>query len=124
MTRRAAADPARAHVAIVAVNAETRGDLVRYLREAGVDARADKSLKVPPTCEVAVVFPDEYETRVVVRELARLRKQRPGLRVVIVTRDPRAFEDAGASSHREPAIVIPKPAWGWKILDAVRGQQR
>jgi hypothetical protein len=40
----------------------------------------------------------------------------------MVTREPRRFSEAFDADDRSPApVVVPKPVWGWIILDAIRG---
>jgi hypothetical protein len=40
----------------------------------------------------------------------------------LVTREPQRFRDALEGSDRSPTpLVVPKPVWGWTILDAIRG---
>jgi hypothetical protein len=42
--------------------------------------------------------------------------------VVVVTREPQRFEEAFNRAGGAPApVIVPKPAWGWIILDAIRG---
>jgi DNA-binding NtrC family response regulator len=114
--------PARGiSVAVVSDNAETLDGLERYLRDAGIAARGTRSLDeawemVEPSRSVVVVFPDDFPTIRVFAALAALKRRRPGTLAVLVTKDHRRFASA------EGAVVIPKPVWGFTILDAVRTQ--
>jgi DNA-binding NtrC family response regulator len=106
-------------VAVVSDSAETLDGLERYLRDAGIAARGTHSLDqawemVTPWRSVVVLFPDEFPTIRVFAALAALKRRRPGALPVIVTKDYRRFATA------EGAVVIPKPVWGFTILDAVR----
>jgi DNA-binding NtrC family response regulator len=106
-------------VAVVSDNTETLDGLERYLRDAGIAARGTRSLDqawemVTPSRSVVVLFPDDFPTIRVFAALAALRRRCPGARAVIVTKDYRRFASA------EGAVVIPKPVWGFTILDAVR----
>jgi DNA-binding NarL/FixJ family response regulator len=112
-------------VTIVSSNPETLDGLQAYLRQAGVDARGTSEIESgvalePYPCAV-VFFPDEFPAGDVLREVARLHRERPRLLVVIVTRDPRAFTETIDPRGRVPTVVVPKPVWGWAILDAIRG---
>src|SRR5579871_4319023 len=109
----------RVSVAVVSDNAETLDGLERYLCDAGIAARGTRSLDqawemVTPSRSVVVLFPDDFPTIRVFAALAALRRRRPSALPVIVTKDHRRFASA------EGAVVIPKPVWGFAILDAVR----
>ena len=52
--------------------------------------------------------------------LEALKKLRPEVLVVIVTNDPRRFGDVGGEDPAAGPLVMPKPAWAWTIMDAVR----
>lgn len=112
----------RIRVTIVSANAETRDGLQSYLAQAEVDASTTHELAMSaPAPDAAVYFPDEYAVDTAVDALASSRKSHPTMIVVIVTRQPQVFlralaEDGGA------LVVVPKPAWGWVILDAIRDQ--
>jgi len=111
-------------VTIVAESAETRDGLKSYLAHAGVAARGTARLGDidPEPCTAVVLFPDEFAHGAVVRELSRLRRDRPQLLPLLVTREPeRYLELAEPDTGPSSPIVIPKPAWGWTILDAIRG---
>lgn len=113
---------ARIRVTIISANAETRDGLQSYLAQAEVDASTTHELAVPaPPPDAAVYFPDEYEVEIALGALASSRTSHPALVVVIVTRQPQVFLRALAEDGG-PLVVIPKPAWGWVILDAIRDQ--
>jgi DNA-binding NtrC family response regulator len=106
-------------VAVVSDNIETLDGLERYLRDAGIAARGTRSLDqawemIAPSRSVVVLFPDDFPTIKVFAALATLKRRRPGAAAVLVTKDHRRFASA------EGAVVIPKPVWGFTILDAVR----
>jgi DNA-binding NtrC family response regulator len=108
-------------VAVVSDNAETLDGLERYLCDAGIAARGTRCLDqawemVAPSRSVVVVFPDDFPTIRVFAALAALKRHRPDAMPVIVTKDYRRFASA------EGAVVIPKPVWGFTILDAVRAR--
>jgi hypothetical protein len=77
----------------------------------------------PPTSAAVILFPDEFEGDLVSRALALLDGQRPDVLAVIVTKEPRRFEHpSGENGKGPPALVIPRPAWAWTILDAIRAR--
>jgi hypothetical protein len=54
----------------------------------------------------------------IVREL---RRARPRLLSLIVTREPQRFLDVMQDDGRScPPVMLPRPSFGWDILDAVR----
>ncbi len=118
--------PEPLHVTIVSANPETLDGLQTYLRQAGVDARGTREIEsgvaMDPHPSAAVFFPDEYPPDDVLKEVARLRRERPQVLVVLVTREPQRFAKALEAGEHTSTIVVPKPVWGWVILDAIRGR--
>ncbi len=113
------------HVLVVAHSRETIDGLHAYLGGAGVESHGTRTLSdvgsVPASTTAVVVFPDDFEVTAVVSVLRSLRAARPRLRLVLVTGAPQRFQSALAPDSRSlPPIVLPRPAFGWTILDAVR----
>jgi hypothetical protein len=113
-------------VTIVSANSETLDGLQTYLKQAGVRARATRTLGTEDDAGAApsaiVFFPDEFRREDVIVEIARLQRARPEVLAVIVTREPRQFEGIATDEGAQTPIVIPKPAWGWTILDVIRAR--
>jgi hypothetical protein len=115
-------------VTIVSSNPETLTDLEAYLQSAGVSANGtrllDRMLEMtPPSSAAVILFPDEFQSETVLKALAALGGKRPEVLAVIVTNEPRRFErPAPMRSESAAALVIPKPAWAWTILDAIRAR--
>lgn len=112
-------------VTIIAESRETIDGLHSYLQGAGVSARCTRALgdvaKVPPSATAVVLFPDEFDEREVVTRLRALRAQRPRALLVLVTSTPQRWSPALERDGRAPPpVVLPKPAFGWSILDAIR----
>jgi hypothetical protein len=112
-------------VTVICANRKTLEELQAYLSHAGIDARGVVEMNVRemelPARSVVVVFPDEFDTNNIVAEVQQLRQQKPDVLSLIVTRQPSRF----STFSRDDAIaVIPKPAWGWTILDAIRALDR
>jgi hypothetical protein len=124
--RARARTPQPLRVTIVSANPETLDGLQSYLRQAGVDARGTRDIEcgaaMDPYPSAAVFFPDEYPADNVLKEIGRLRSERPQLLIVLVTREPQRFAKALDAPEHAPTIVVPKPVWGWVILDAIRGR--
>ncbi len=109
-------------VVIVSTNPETLDGLQRYLRDAGVAARCTRDVsqctKVgSPNAVAFVVFPDDFPWEHVVVTLASLSQQRPEALPVLVTSRPDRFERVTTAGS---VLIVPRPAWGWTILDAIR----
>jgi hypothetical protein len=67
-----------------------------------------------------VVFPDDFEWEAVVPALTACLRSSPQALPVIVTNTPERFESFVWPDDAAVPFVIPKPAWGWTILDAIR----
>src|SRR5258706_11385024 len=118
------------YVAIVSKNRETVESLHAYLKQAGVASHGtravhDLDMVAPEFATAAVIFPDDFqhdEAFVLVRELRRLR---PRLLSLIVTKEPTRFRSVTDADGRSlPPIVLPRPSFGWDILDAIRAHAR
>ena len=107
-------------VTIVAASRETRDRMSRYLERAGLRTQAvskmDRALYRHPPRTAVVVFPDELSLVGVLQGIARLHKARPRLVSLIVTRQPSRFASLSAAR----TAILPKPAWGWSILEAIQ----
>jgi hypothetical protein len=113
------------YVTVIADNPETIDGLQEYLRGAGVSSHGARALRevrvVPPATTAVVLFPDELGTEEVVESIGVLRAARPLLLLLIITGAPQRFRAAlGPDGCSLPPIVLPKPAFGWTILDAIR----
>ena len=100
----------RRTVTIVSANDDTLHELVPYLARAGLEARGTKSIGIHRTSSVVVFFPDEFPRADLLAEVERLPRH---VVCVIVTKEPAQF------AVDDRTVVIPKPAWGWTILDAI-----
>ncbi len=112
-------------VAIVSDNADTLDGLQQYLAAAGVACRSTRVLDdagaKPGVASVLILFPDDFPPGQVLEMLRTLRQTRPRVLTLLVTREPGRFREAAAPDGRSrPPIVLPKPVFGWAILDAIR----
>jgi hypothetical protein len=118
---------ARPHVVIVSDNGETLDGLQGYLQRAGMAARgtrqlSDALLDLESTTAV-VVFPDDFAADEVMAVIASLARALPRVLRILVTRDPSRFQTLAPSNETQtPPVIIAKPAWGWTILDTIRGR--
>ena len=112
-------------VTIISENPETVDGLHSYLSGAGVTSNARRTLldarTLPSSSSAVVLFPDEFSIEAVLKTIADLRGARPKVLILMVTATPQRFGKALATDGRSlPPIVLPKPAFGWTILDAIR----
>lgn len=114
------------YVSIVSTNPETLDGLQDYLRQAGVachctDAADDFAAVAPESVTAAVIFPDDFDPVVIVALITELRRVRPRLLSLLITRSPSRLAGAlDADGRSLPPIVLPRPSFGWEILDAIR----
>lgn len=116
-------------VGVIARNPETLADLRGYLSEAGVSSAATTQLrdavKLLAHTKALVIFPDELDTQQVLATLRQARTTHPQQLVVIVTSAPQHLSSALQPDGRSIVpMVLPKPAFSWTILDALRAHLR
>lgn len=117
----------RLHVTIVSDNAETLDGLETYLQRAGRTTngtrRLDRACEMtPPACPVVLLFPDDFRSATVVWALTKRASQRPEVLRVLVTRQPRCYELLPTPKGAITPLVVPKPIFGWTLLDAIRAR--
>jgi len=99
-------------VALVAADASTRKVLADYLAASGFDVRAC-ALADADACAAIVLVGDDAAAVRGWLDAATVR------RVVVVTTRPQALKDL-AAEHAERLVVLPAPAFGWDLVDALR----
>jgi hypothetical protein len=96
------------------------------LGEAGVTSHctsnvAELATIAPREATAAVIFPDGFADAEVIALVRRLRRARPELCALLITRKPQRFASVLQADGRSvPPIVLPTPSFGWEILDAIR----
>jgi len=112
------------HVAVVSNNPETLDGLERYLQRAGVvtsgTCQIDRSADLGESASAVVVFPDDFAWEAVVSALTQCRARNPRALPVVVTQTPQRFESLAWPDEGTVPLLVPKPAWSWTILDAIR----
>lgn len=114
------------YVSILSANPETLDGLHTYFGDAGVSSHCTREVRdvgvVAPDCATAaVIFPDDFDDRDVLSLVRQLRRTRPRFLSVLVTREPQRFRDVVQADGRSlPPIMLPRPSFGWDILDAIR----
>jgi hypothetical protein len=115
------------YVTVVAHNPQTIEVLSSYFARTGVTSNTARELDavgmIPAAATAVVLFPDDFGASDVEAKLLPLRRARPKLLIVLVTGAPQHLGEALAPDGRSvPPIVLPRPAFGWTILDAIRGR--
>jgi hypothetical protein len=116
-----------ARVAIVSDNRETLDGLDHYLQRAGVETtctrRVQRAAEISKGCSVVVLFPDDYEWGAVVAALSDCRRADAQSRAVVVTERSERFTSLVQPPALPELVIVPRPAWGWTILDAIRAKR-
>ena len=120
-----ATDATTPRVVVVCENPETVDGLQTYFVSVGISAHSARGLDantcIPERTTAVVVFPDEFEGDDVVERISSLGGRRPRLLLLIVTGEPQRFAAARKSVKKGSSwLVLPKPAFGWTIVDAIR----
>lgn len=102
---------------MIADRRDTRDELLAYLDGAGLPAQGvDAPHKLARVTGEIVLFPDDFAAADIDAALPRLARA-PLL--VLITAEPQRYADA---TGRAP-LVMPKPAFGWQIVDAIRAHR-
>lgn len=112
---------------IVADSAVTLDGLALYFDRNGIATQTlhvAEVREVSPTSRSVVLFPDDFDATAVLGFVVSLRRARPGVLLVVVTRECRRFETALAPyAHAAAPVVLPRPSFGWSIVDVIRAHQ-
>lgn len=111
-------------VVLVSERADTADGMRRYLAHAGVSSRTvvriDDVLTAARDADAVVAFPDDFPQGLALEALAALHAVAPECVLVVVTSHPARYQRLGARDPRRGVVVLPRPAWGWNILDSIR----
>ena len=111
---------ARHRIALICAAGEARTALAAYLGNAGFDVHACDELELPSAFGALVLVDADEAASETLTSLVRSWLRRTGdHRVVVVTPKPTAFKDLLAR-HGERLHVLPAPAFGWDLVDALR----
>jgi hypothetical protein len=113
------------YVSIVSGNPETLESLRAYLEHVGIPSHGTKAVldddMIAPATTAVVLFPDDFDIKDVESRLLTLRRDRPRVLVIVVTREPTKFKAVLAADGRSILpIVLPRPSFGWTIVDVIR----
>jgi hypothetical protein len=116
--------PPSSDALVVSDDPELLTQLRDYLIRAGVPARATRRLGdawLRGSSEALVLLPDDFETGQVTDGLSRLLSLPRCPLVIVITAGPRLYEPLIEScGNPESVVLMPKPVWGWTILDLLR----
>lgn len=111
-------------VTVIGVNARTVDSLHRYLTDAGVESSAMRQLPdvtaLSNLGDALVLFPDDFDACAVLSAVASVQRLRPELQLLLITSAPQQYQCRESSNDAPLPILLPKPAFGWSILDAIR----
>jgi hypothetical protein len=105
---------------ILSTNSETLDGLRSYLEGVGVAVQGTRQPSecaklTSPATLAFVVFPDDFARETVLATIAELVALRPKALPVLVTSQPQSFQRLSD----EGVLIVPRPAWGWTIRDAI-----
>lgn len=114
-----------ASVLVISRNTSTAHDLASYFEKSGVPTVVSDRFDPPDGSRritAVVVFPDEFPAQSAAVGVLAVARQLSNSTLVIVTRDVERFEDIavrGRAGRPGPWFVLPRPTWGWVLLDRV-----
>ena len=110
-------------VAIIAGRRATRDELLAYLDGAGLPARGMGALgPIASAVTEIVLFPDDFAIAAIATAVPRLRRA-PRLLVLVTAEPPRYAALIAPVDGARPPLVMPKPAFGWMLVDAIRAHR-
>lgn len=113
---------------IVCAREETSRELGRYLQAAGVHVAVHRELSGAPAMtaeQTMVLFPDDFTTDEVNAHLQTASAASPRTKLIVITAHPQRFERAAAREGCESRLIaLPRPAFGWAILEAIRSDSQ
>jgi hypothetical protein len=116
-----------AFVMVVADSQQTLDDLHSYFTRVGVTSNGARQLGdvsiVPGDVTSLVLFPDAFDRALVEGFILAVRRSRLELPILLVSSAPQQLAAAVAPDGVSvPPLVLPRPAFGWTILDAIRAR--
>jgi hypothetical protein len=114
------------HVSIVSTNVETLDGLQTYLQGAGVSSHCTRAIHdlasvAPRVATAVVIFPDDFLESAAQTLIQELRRHRRQLLLLLVTKEIQRFRRfAELDREARLPIILPKPSFGWEILDPIR----
>lgn len=110
-------------ILLVSASPETSLGMRRYLEGAGarVTVASAVVLAAEPGPRAIVLFADDFPATETEACLRGLERRRDGPVVVLVSADPSIAAGRDPGGDGLAIVRIPRPAWSWSVLDAIRG---
>jgi hypothetical protein len=114
-------------VAIISRNSATALSLQAYFRLHEVDSVIHDRIDGPrdgARVAAILVFPDEFSDPSMMDDLRGLIQRVPASSIVVVTSETARFEDLMSGvgvDCQDRVLVMPRPVWGWALLEQVLG---
>jgi hypothetical protein len=111
-------------IAVVSTSRETLDGVQEYLRRVGARPSAvpllEDAAMAARQSDALLLFADDFPTAATLRTLDGL-----SIRLlVVVTQEVESFRTQGARLARGRMVVLRRPAWGWMLVEALRGSGR
>jgi hypothetical protein len=113
---------AKQRVVLVSEASDTRTALAGYLRNAGFDVHECDELALPDSFGALVAISTQDTSDTLLADVKSWIKLTKNQRVVVVTSKPTLFK-ALVAAHGERLYVLPAPAFGWELVDALRASE-
>jgi hypothetical protein len=112
-------------VVVLSESAETLDGLQAYFLGVGIPVQSartlDAILRLPEQTTALVLFPDGFASADVIERARALRRDYPRLLLLLITAEPHRFSAALSNdSDKRSTLILPKPVFGWTIVDAIR----
>ncbi|HEY6035115.1 MAG TPA: hypothetical protein VIV58_12665 [Kofleriaceae bacterium] len=109
-------------IALIARADASRRELGRYLEAAGFDVLECEDLEVASGfAALVVISAQESSAEALVANVRTWLRASRSSRILVVTSRPTALREL-AADHAERVHVLPAPAFGWDVVDALRWQ--
>ena len=110
-------------ITILTSSRETLDGVEQYLRGAGARAsgasRLEEIARVNGRVDAVLFFADDYSRTEAKRAFESLQRDASIAVLVVITA---SVDDFRAARDADPRIVVlRRPAWGWMLVDAIRG---
>jgi hypothetical protein len=111
-------------ITILTSSRETLDGVQQYLRRAGARAsgasRPEEIARANGRIDAVLFFADDYSRAEAKRVFESLQRDASIAVLVVITASVDEFRVARDSDPR--VIVLRRPAWGWMLVDAIRGE--
>lgn len=111
-------------ITILTSSRETLDGVEQYLRRAGARAsgvsRPEEIARAKGRIDAVLFFADDYPRNEAKRAFERLQRDPSIAVLVVITESVDEFRVGRGADAR--VVVLRRPAWGWMLVDAIRGE--